>query len=311
MSNLEKFEIKEILNNYSIGNYKNHKLLFTAAKNVYKLTTSKGVFIVKVYGKEKIRSIKSQTTLLKYLNSKKVSVPKIISTKSGDDLLTYKEKYIEIQEFVSGKKVLYVNKSLAADMGRKLGILSKALISYNHEVIGSDNNPQIIPPWKINSLLDINLKTETNELNQNIYNLNKDKLRKSIIHGDICEGNFLVKNNKISKIIDWEGSHKDYLVHEIAVPLAHNFTTKRSAKRDLIKIFLKEYQKYVKLNEEEKKALYFFIKHRGLGSCSWSIEQSFKHEDKKKMFMRWAEHCLKRYKSFSKISLKEFIELAK
>ncbi|MFH1521691.1 MAG: hypothetical protein ABIF18_01905, partial [archaeon] len=97
----------------------------------------------------------------------------------------------------------------------------------------------------------------------------------------------------------------------VAVTIAHNFVTRRKVNKNLIKIFFREYQKYIKLNNEEKKALYYFIKHRGLHSATWCYDQIAKHPLKKEELWLWTKICLDKYFSFNKISLEEWMELIK
>lgn len=313
VAELTKADFEKILANYDIGRYRKSRHIFSAGNLIFQLLTTKKLYLLKSYGSSSSKFIKFQADLLRYLYESGVSVPEVILTKGGDDLLVYDGRNIEIQEFVRGRQVLYLNEELARDLGRKMGILSRALMKFKRRPPKEPGkkHPQMFAPWKIKELCGVNLIGETEKLFAEIRKLNKNKLRRSLIHGDICEGNFMVRGSKILSIIDWEGMHKDFIVHEIAVLLAHNLSTKRSARRELIRLFLREYQKYIKLNDEEKRALYLFVKHRALGGCSWSIEQAFKHKSKRKMFMRWAVHCLRRYQSFNRITLEEFLDLAR
>lgn len=313
LTNLSKIDFKKILEDYDIGKYKDHQHIFAAGNTIYKLKTTKGKYVLKIYENSNLGFIKFQINLISYLCSKGVSTPRIISTKNKEKLFLYMNKKITIQEFVDGKKVLYVNKKLAIDMGKKIGILSNALTKFGKKTRAKwakDYHKELIK-WKIDNLNGTDLAKESKELLTEIKTIKFNKLRKSMIHGDICEGNFLVDKDHVSSFLDWDDCHEDFLINEIAVPISHNFVTRKKANKKLIEIFLKEYQKYIKLNDEEKKALYSFIKYRQLSSTSWCIDQAIKHWDRKKEIMGWADFCLKRYKSFSKLTLDEFLELAR
>ncbi len=309
--NLDKKDFESILSNYNIGKYKKSKYIFTAGKKVFKISTIKGTYILKLYQVSSSKFIKFQFQLLKYLEKSGVPVPKIVSTKKGEDILVYKKKDIEIQEFIRGKEVLYPNRELTKDLGKEIGILDKALLNFKGKIIKDKIDSQEFSKVRIKTLREINLEKESKNILREIDGLDKDKLKKGLIHRDICEGNFLVRDNKVVAIIDWADMGKAFLVQELAVPISHNLCTKRVARRELIKLLLKEYQKAIKLNDEEIKALYLFVKYRSLGSCLWCIEQAFIHKNRYKQLMRWAEHCILRYKAFNKISLPEFLELAR
>ena len=98
---------------------------------------------------------------------------------------------------------------------------------------------------------------------------------------------------------------------EMAVPIAQNLTTRRKFENKLVKIFLQEYQKYIRLNDEEKRALYFFIKYRLLAGASWCYDLIKKHPSQKEELERWAKIMIDKYRVFNKISSEEFLELVK
>jgi Ser/Thr protein kinase RdoA (MazF antagonist) len=51
LNQLTKEDFRDVLENYEIGDYRDHKYLFTGGNLVYKLKTTKGKYILKVYGK--------------------------------------------------------------------------------------------------------------------------------------------------------------------------------------------------------------------------------------------------------------------
>ena len=309
--NLSKKDFNEILENYNIGKYKSHRYIFTGGNTVYKLTTTKANFILKIYAqKTPLEYVKYQIKLMEFLNKTKVSTPKIINTKNDKGLLIWNNNKIAIQEFANGQGIEYVNEKLAKDMGKQYGILDKTLSKFKEKKCSHRERDMFkLIEWNINSFIGLDLKEESKKLFIESKKINKNKLRKGLIHGDLCEGNFLAKEDKVSAIIDWDDVHEDYLVVELAVPIAHNMVTKVKVMKKQIRIFLREYQKYIKLNSEEKKAIYYAVKRRELSAGSWCYNQIKKHPSKRKELLRWTSVCLKRYKSFCKISLEEFLEL--
>jgi homoserine kinase type II len=312
LTKLTKKDFENILDNYNIGKYKKHKSIFTGTNTIYKLTTSKGNFILKIYENASLSFIKYQIRLMEFLRNTKVSTPKIIDTKKGKGLLIWKNKRIAIQGFVNGKEVLYANKELAKDMGKKYGILDKTLAKFKEKQNSPWSDEQFkLVKWKINSVCGLDVRKESRNILKEILKLNRKKLRRSLIHRDLCEGNFLTQDNKVTAIIDWDDTREEYTAYEIAIPIMHNLITRREVRKDLIKIFVKEYQKYIKLNNEEKKALYYFAKHRMLSGGSWSYDIIDKHKDQEKELLEWANGCIDKYKVFSKLSLNEFLEVVR
>jgi len=309
---LTKKDFEEVLLNYGLGKYKGNKYIFTGGNLVYKLITTKGKFILKVYQGGSDSNIKYQIKLMEFLKNKEVATPKIINTKDGKGLLIWNKMKIAIQEFAEGKQITQANKELAKSMGNEYGKLDKILLKFKEKNKGDpDDNPLKLVKWDIDKIYGRNVKKEAKKVFEEIKRLDLGKLRKSMIHGDLCEGNFLVKNNKVSAIIDWDDVREDFLAYEIAVPVAHNFTTKKNVRKDNIKIFLREYQKHIKLNEEEKRAVFLFAKHRMMSAGAWSYDQIKKHPKMKEELLSWVEFSIKQYNALNKLSEKEFLELLK
>jgi len=310
ITKLTKQDFDSILDNYNIGKYKKHKFIFTGGNTVYKLKTTKGDFILKIYETASLDFVNYQIKLMEFLKKSKVTTPKIIDTKKKKGLLIWKKKRIAIQEYIEGNEVKYVNEKFVRDMAKKFSILDKTISKFKERKQDVWKNHQFkLVKWKKRSLEGLDLMNESKNLLKEIKTLNKKKLRRSLIHGDLCESNFLVKNNKVSAIFDWDDVHKDYVVYELAVPIAHIFITLKMVRKNLLKIFLKEYQKHITLNNEEKKALYLFVKHRELSAGYWCYNLIQKHKNQKKSLMKWTKTCIQKYKIFNKMPLEEFIKL--
>jgi len=309
--NLTKGDFNDILKNYDIGEYIKHKYYFTGDNTVYGVNTTKGKFILKIYGKASLKFVKYQIKLMEFLKKTKVATPKIIDMKKGGGLLIWKNMKIAIQEFAPGTDQEFANEKLAKDMGKKWGVLTKTLEKFKDRIETGYPREHVfnLLTWSRHNLFGKDMETESKILLDNIKKLDKSKLKKNLIHGDLCEGNFLVRGDEVSAIIDWDDAHEDYRVYDPAVSIAHNFVTQKKANKELIRIFIREYQKYVKLNSEEKKALYYFVKHNALNSTTWCYDQIKKHPSQKKMLLRWTKISMNKYFSFNKISLKEWLKL--
>jgi|GEM_PF-714177 homoserine kinase type II len=310
---LTKKEFNDILGNYDVGKYSRSKYFLTGDNTVYKVVTSKGEFILKIYQKAGEKFVNYQIKLMEFLSRSRVSTPKIIDTKKGEGLLMWKGQRIALQEFARGKERELVNERLAKDMGKKLGVLAKTLEGFRDRVDGGypKEHEFKLVKWKKSRLFGYDLGAESSRLLKDIGKLDKSKLKKSLIHGDICEGNFLVEKDKVSAIIDWDDAHEDFRVYEVAVTIANNFTMQRGVKRKCIRIFFKEYLKYVRLNNEEKKALYYFVKRSSLAGATWCYDWYLRHPKNKKkerkQTLKWTKVCLNKYFSFDKVSLDEWM----
>lgn len=104
LTQLNRVEFEEILDNYNLGIYKSHKHFSHALSNtVYKVKTSKGTVIIKLFEHELKQVIDFQIRIMDKLTKTGLS-PKLYKAKSGKYLSTFKKPLI-IQEFFEGKHV--------------------------------------------------------------------------------------------------------------------------------------------------------------------------------------------------------------
>jgi len=119
----------------------------------------------------------------------------------------------------------------------------------------------------------------------------------------------LVKNDKVTAILDWDDAREDFIAQEISIFAAHTFLTEKKIKTKKMKLYFKEYEKHLKFNKEEKRAIYFFIKHRLLGAIMHGIKSAKKHKDMSKKIEKWTLKLIRRYRKFDKVLLEDFVKL--
>ena len=304
---LQKKEFDSILSNYSIGQYVSHKHFPKAFENtVYFLQTTKGKYVLKIFEQTKVKAVQNQTKIQEYLASKNNPVPKIIKDKQGKDIQYFEKKPIQIQEFANGKRV-------------KLSI--KLIIAYGKTISKIDFDLKKLKiskfnPWgvdfefktmKIYSGKKLDLKKEHSKLLKEIKKLDKYKLTKSIVHGDLNLDNTLVYKNKINAIIDFGDSHTGFLVTDPMIFICDEIITKKSLNYKKINLFLNEYEKKMKLNNEERNAIYLFSKLRCIYSMNWCNQMSKTHGKNRELQSLFDEYYSK-YILFSKESMKNFVK---
>jgi homoserine kinase type II len=314
LTKLDKKDFEEILSNYNVGKYKSHKHVDHALQNtVFILDTTKGRYVLKIFEKSEVNFVKFQIKIIEYLYKNKIPVARISKLKNNRNLLFYKNKIIAIQKFLEGKPAKKLNDDLAKNIAKNLALMNKTLFKLklkgefewvkNHEFM---HNPDV------KNIEGVNFVKYEKNLLKEIKKLNKKKLRRSAIHGDFHDDNILVEKNKVKAIIDWDDAHEDYVSYEIAVYLISYFSSdKINESKKYIQLFFKEYQKYLKLNEEEAKATYYFMKQRFLGVIFWHKKQKRIHKNFEKKLDKTMKIFIKRYLDFEGISLDEFLGLAK
>jgi len=83
--------------------------------------------------------------------------------------------------------------------------------------------------------------------------------------------------------------------------------TQKSLNYKKINLFLNEYEKKMKLNNEERKAIYLFSKLRCIYSMNWCNQMSKTHGKNRELQSLFDEYYSK-YILFSKESMKNFVK---
>ena len=113
------------------------------------------------------------------------------------------------------------------------------------------------------------------ELISKLLSLPRTKDTWGLIHNDLHQNNFLVKNNKIYPF-DFDDSIYGYFALDIGIALhhaLHNANDKSDADRIILQ-FMKGYKKANKLDEQSLKSILSFIKYRQLCNFGWCYPEN-------------------------------------
>jgi len=313
LTRLEGKDFRKLLSSYDIGEYRSHKHIKHALGNTnYVLRTTKAKYIVKIFERSTQKDIRYMLNVEEYLHKNNVKVPMVILSKDRKDIQRIKGKPLAVYEFVKGKHSRRISKELTIDLARNIGRMHIALRKLKLEgkrgwppanrILNSMYSEYSKQP---NQFIERECKRIKKELAQIRYS----KLKKSVIHGDLGYINFLVDKNKLKAFLDFDDTHKDFLAHDIAILFAHTFINYRRVKKDRIRLFIKNYQKFVKLNSEEKKALLVFIKVRLISVIIWHEKQKAKHTDQIRHIKRGIARSIKEYRMLDNVSNEEFLRI--
>jgi len=308
LTNLKEKDFESILSNYSIGKYISHKHITKAFENtVYFVKTKQGKFVLKVFEQTKEKDVRNQTKMQEYLAGKGNPVPRTIKDKKGKSIYYFENKPIQIQEFADGKRVK-LNNNLIRQYGKVIRKIDFDLMKLKVPGFYPWGKEFEFKKMKIYSGKKINLVNEHTKLLKQIRQLNRSKLRKSVVHGDLNLDNTLIYKNKINAIIDFGDSHTGFLITDPTIFVCDEIITKKSFNYKKINLFLREYEKKIKLNTEEKKAMFLFAKLRCIYSMNWCNQMSKKHGSTNEKLKSLFDEYYSKYNLFSRETIQNFIK---
>lgn len=304
LTKLTEKDFENILGNYNIGRYKSHKhVLWALSNTIYFVKTDVGRFVLKIFENSDPEFINYQLKLISIAEKNHIPVPKTILTKSKKKLLLFDGKRVIIQKFVEGRHPKKLSNKLIIDIARNQALLNKKLLEVkleNKYNWGGDYHFGLMA-FKVRRFGNFDIRKEEEKILTELQKVDKTKLRRSSVHGDFHSVNLLAKKDKLKAILDWDDAHEDYLIHDLVCFIAHSFIKPKIIYRKQIQLYMKEYQKVLKLNEEEKKAIDYFIKQRYLSAISWAVKQIKNHRDIKDKIEKNIRGDIKKYNTFDRV----------
>jgi len=255
---LQKFLEKD----YNLSNSKIEKIELGIENHNYLIIRMNQKYVLRVYKKKKINQIQNEIKLIEYLLTNKVSTPRIFYTMKNEPISQQANHYAVLFEFVEGTHPPWarLDLGLCEDIGNKIGLMQKVLLSYNPNLFNRNladsfngiNNFEVI---------EKDLLEKKDKILRELNKFDLKSLRQSVIHSDIIRENIIVDNNKLISILDFDDTHVDYFVWDVAATISHLFITKSvGIDWNGIESFLKGYLKQNNLISEEKKVLIPFLR---------------------------------------------------
>lgn len=224
----------------------------------YNYLVNKNKYVLRIYKSKGLSDIEREVKLLLYLNYKEVKNPEIIKNIQESAISFCEGYYAALFEYVEGTHPPL--KHLATKLAENIGIN----ISYMHKVLldfDANGFPQnFADSFDLGSMSNEYFKYISAVLDE-LYKYDLRNLRKSVIHGDICRENLIIKDNQLKAILDFDDAHTNYLIWDVATAISQLFITKTS-KIDWagIRNFFKGYNLWMTLNFTEAKVIITLLK---------------------------------------------------
>lgn len=281
-----------LLNHYNLSNVSLQKMEGYISTN-YKVDAQQGTFVLKVYPAEAKEDVLAETEMIEHLthlNASSLSKP-IPNTKA--ELITLvningEAKLLRLLTFVEGDFLAEVNQTpdLLYSLGQFMAEIDKSLLHFRNKGIEARTLD-----WDLQHINQCRaLRTDISDPAErklvDYFFLQWDQqvypqlagLRKAIIHNDANDWNILVKENRVSGIIDFGDSVYTPLINELAITITYSVFGKEDPITSALPI-IEGYTSILKLFEEEIDLLYYLIAGRLIMSvCKSAHEKKLKPE---------------------------------
>jgi len=272
---------------YNLSNFKVKQLDGYISKN-FRIDSSKGIFILKVYPDEKsvIDFANAENEIMLYLNREnnhRFPVP--VKNNDGSYITFDAEKanHFRLLSYLKGKFLAEakLSPSLLSSFGKFLAEMDAQLLHCQNYVIEARKHEwdlqyfQYFIPQKAKYIKHPGKRKLVHYfIQQHRENVEPElsSLRKSIIHNDANDRNVLVQNQKVSGIIDFGDMCYSPLINELAIGITYAVMKKENPV-EWAKSAIAGYHEILPLQEEEIDLIYWLIGARLCTSVCNSAEE--------------------------------------
>jgi len=272
-----KKEIKEILNNYELGEFLSCKKMTCGYSNTnYKIVTSTGSYLYRICQRQSLDSIQYEMSLMQALKQIRFPAAFPISRKDKGYISLGNHGWITIYEFIEGEQPKVTPKTVE-EIALTIGQLSqfkdwRQLPRKNP--ISLDVCHQLIKDFGTSKYQYSEIFSYFIEQTEYLSPYLTQKIPKGMVHGDIFPDNTIFNGNKLTALIDFEFSCPDYLLIDVGVAINGFCFLNNRLNQELLIIFLKTYSKIRTLTPREIALLPYYIQWGAHGIISCHLEHN-------------------------------------
>jgi len=259
---ISKEEIKIFLKNYSIGNLISFEGIVKGTENTnYKIITSKEKYILTIFEKRvQPEDLPFFMNLQKELAAHGFDCPLPIKNNESSIINKLKDKNAVIISFLEGENLSRVIPENCHNLGSKIAEFT------NITKISNLSRPNSLGYEAWVSIYESFKSVQNNSYEEYFQILDKEliflkknwpiNLPTAIIHADLFIDNVLFKKNKISGIIDFYFSCKDFIAYELALTInAWCFNEDGTFNLENFNSLISGFNNNASLNNEEKNSM--------------------------------------------------------
>ncbi|NEQ69726.1 MAG: homoserine kinase [Symploca sp. SIO2D2] len=270
-------EIKEILNNYELGELLSCEKMICGYSNTnYKIDTSTGSYLYRICQRQSLDSIQYEMNLMQALKQIRFPAAFPIQRKDKEYISLGNHHWVTIYEFIEGTQPKVTPKTV-----EEIALTTGQLSQFKNwrqlprkNPISLDICHKLIKDFETSKYQYSNIFSYFIEQTEYLNSYLTQKIPKGMVHGDLFPDNTIFNGNKLTAIIDFEFSCPDYLLIDVGVAINGFCFLNNRLNRDLLIIFLENYSKIRRLTPKEIALLPYYIQWGGHGIISCHLEHN-------------------------------------
>jgi len=266
---LNKNEIQNIANDYSLGQVSSFSPLSGGSENSnYLVKSKKGDFVITICEQKSVDEANQLADLLLHFDQNSFRTSKVILNSSNRAISVHGNKPVMVKDFLDGTVTENISSELMFHVGVQLGKLHKITVpkflpnKTNYDKGQFDEVNDYAPNSSFNVWLD-NIKVY---IESHIdYNAPK-----ALIHSDIFPSNVIIsKDGTRVTIMDFEEAAHYYRMFDVGMTIIGSCRQNHEINLEKMSALLKGYKTEIELTEVEKQTLKAFTVYAGASMTFW------------------------------------------
>jgi homoserine kinase type II len=260
---IDRNEVDNFLREYDIGTRTHFSGITAGVENTnYRLTTTKGLYILTLYEKRvNTDDLPFFTDLMTHMATSDITCPKPVADKGGEVLKKLNGRQAALFTFLDGKSTPTPSQNRCYAAGKILAKMHRAGENFNHH----RNNTLGHAAWKPlleksrHGTIDRKFARPIQEAEtwlDSILSAWPENLPRGIIHADLFPDNMMFIGNEVTAVIDFYFACHDILAYDLAIMInAWCFDRYDRFNINKSRQLIAGYQSIRRLNREEKDAI--------------------------------------------------------
>lgn len=266
---LNKVELLEILEPYSISKIKSYEILGGGSENTnYKIDSELGIIVLTLSEQKTIEDTRNLTKLLDYLKKNNFATSELVRTSQNKALSIFNKKPVMVKKFIEGKIMPCLPTHLLEQIGADVAKLHKIKPpGYLGKIMwcGKERFKEV-EEYALNSSFDMWIKDMLLYINKYIT----PDLPKAFIHSDIFDSNIIVSHDETrATIMDFEEATYYFRIFDIAMLIIGLCIENKTINFSYASSILKGYTNSTQLTEKELQVLQPFTVYAAAGVAFW------------------------------------------
>lgn len=212
-----------ILSGYRLGEYVDAQpLAGGAVQTNYRLRTTAGEFVFRLYENRSLGSVQFETHLIRYLTGRQYPCPAICEDRQGEAIGVYRQKPYVIFEFIPGHTVEHPTREQRRQLIEKAALLQE--LTRDYTPVGLEHrwnySPELCRELATQAALRIANKDALAKLRWFEAELQQlqlpESLPKGICHCDFHFSNVLFDKGEFRALLDFDDANYTYLTFDLA-----------------------------------------------------------------------------------------------